>query len=65
MAGLSWQELVIALVLLAPWVAVTLGIFALVRRVIRSWARSWGQSERVQAAPVIPEGHNESSIPVG
>ena len=65
MAGLSWQEIVIVLVLLAQWVAVALGIYALVRQVIRSRARSLEQSERVQTAAGIPEGHNESNIPVG
>ena len=64
MAGLSWQESVIVLVLLAQWVAVALGTYTLVRRVIRSRVRSREQSERVQAAG-IPGVHNESSIPVG
>jgi hypothetical protein len=65
MAGLSWQELVIVLVMLVPWVVGALGIYALVRRVIRSRARSWEHSERVQAAEAIPGVHNESNISVG
>ena len=65
MAGLSWQESVIVLVLLTQWVTVALGIYALVRQVIRSRARSREQSERVQSAAGIPGVHNESNIPVG